>query len=72
MNFDYSALIGLIVQVYGTRRKFAAAMGMTESSLSNKLTGVTEWKPSEIYKAKELLSISDEKFCAYFFTRKVA
>lgn len=72
MNFDYSALIGLIIQVYGTRKKFAADMGMPESSLSNKLTGITEWKPSEIYKAKKLLSISDEKICDYFFTLKVA
>lgn len=72
MNFDYKALIGLIITVYGTRRKFAAAMEMTESSLSNKLTGITEWKPSEIYNAKKLLSIQDEEICAYFFTPKVA
>ena len=71
MSFDYSALKGKIIEVYGTRRKFAEAMGMTQSSLSCKLSGAVKWAPAEMYKAQELLGFPDDQICVYFFKRKV-
>ena len=71
MSFDYSALKGKIIEVYGTRKRFAEAMGMTQSNLSNKLSSAVKWSPAEMYKAQELLSIPDDKICVYFFKREV-
>ncbi len=71
MSFDFSALKGEIIKTYGTRKKFAEAMGMTQSNLSNKLNGAVKWSHVEIYKAQELLSIPDDKIHAYFFKREV-
>lgn len=71
MSFDYSALKGKIVEVFGTRKAFALAMGIPQSGLSGKLAGKVKWSPAEMYKAQELLGIPDDQMCAYFFKRKV-
>ena len=39
MCFDYSALIGRIIEKYGNRYAFAYALGLSECSLSLKLVG---------------------------------
>lgn len=44
-------------------------MGLSERSVSLKLTGVRQWTQSEIYKAKELLKIEDKEIVKYFFIR---
>ena len=71
--FDYSKLIGRIIEKYGTRGNFAKAIGISENSMSQKLTNkmaittddIKEWcKP-------ELLDIPCDQIGAYFFTPKV-
>ncbi|HDF4927721.1 TPA: DUF739 family protein, partial [Staphylococcus aureus] len=57
MCFDYSALIGRIIEKYGNRYAFAYAIGLSERSLSLKLNDKIGWRDSEIAKACELLSI---------------
>lgn len=71
MEFDFSELTGRIITVYGSRRRFAEAMDMTEGSLSMKLNNKTGWSPTEIYKSLDLLSIEPERIGTYFFTPKV-
>lgn len=71
MSFDYSKLLGKIVEVYGTQQKFSDAMNLSERSISLKLNGKTGWKQSEIVQASNLLGIPAELISQYFFTQKV-
>lgn len=71
MPYDYSKLYGLIVEKYGTQAKFAKALGISERSLSLKLTGKRPWKQPQISRSCELLGISDIDLQLYFFTIKV-
>lgn len=71
MEFDFSELTGRIITVFGSRKRFAEAMEMTDSNLSMKLNNRTGWSTTEIYKSLDLLSIEPEKIGTYFFTPKV-
>ena len=71
MSFDYSKLSGLIEEKFGTRAKFALAMGFSERTLSLKMSGKVEWKPSEMCKACEIFGIEKKDIPIYFFTPKV-
>lgn len=69
--YDYSKLLGRIVEKFGTQAKFAEAMGISERSLSLKLNGKVGWKQPEIAKACSLLELEDFDIPVYFFTLKV-
>jgi hypothetical protein len=71
MGFNYSKLIGKIVEVFGTRAKFSHAMGLSERTISLKLNNKISWKQPEINKACELLSIPAAEIPAYFFATMV-
>ena len=71
LAFDYSKLNGKIVEVYGTQYNFAAAMSLSERSVSLKLNGKRSWKNEEIVRACELLKIDIQQMPDYFFTIKV-
>ena len=71
MAYDYSKLQGRIVEKYGTQGKFASALGLSEHSLSKKLTGQTHFKQQEITKSCDLLGIAVPEMHEYFFTMKV-
>ena len=71
--FDYRKLIGRIIEKFGTRRAFAEAVGISENSMSQKLSNkmaittddIKEWcKP-------EFLDIPCSEIGVYFFTPKV-
>lgn len=68
--FDYSALIGRIVEIYGKREAFAKAIGMTPATLSHKLTGKAEWRQEEIKEACHVLNIPPEEVGKYWFREK--
>lgn len=68
MPYNYSKLLGRIVEVFGTQSKFADKMGLSERSVSLKLNGKVGWKQNEITKACSILTIKDEDIAAYFFT----
>lgn len=70
MCFDYSALIGRIIEKYGNRYAFAYAIGLSERSLSLKLNDKIGWRDSEIAKACELLSIPEKKYKYIFLIIK--
>ena len=71
MQFDYSKLIGRIVEVFRTRRAFAKQLGLSDMVLSNRLGNKAEWSDREIVKSCELLGIPLEEAHNYFFTLKV-
>lgn len=69
--FNYSKLRGRIAEKYKQHAAFAKALGISTRSLSLKLTGKTEFRPSEIIKAIQLLELTNNDISAYFFTLKV-
>ena len=68
MPYNYSKLLGRIVEKVGTRANFAEKMGLSERSMSLKLNGRVGWKQTEISKACEILEILPAEIPAYFFT----
>ena len=71
MPYDYSKLIGRIVELFQTRKNFAKVMEMSVSALSNKLHGTSSFSQDEIFRIIKLLQISPDEVMAYFFTLKV-
>lgn len=71
MSYDYSKLLGRIVEKQGTRARFASAMDISERSLSLKLNDKVPWKDTEISKACNILDIEDAEMHLYFFKYKV-
>ena len=71
MAYCYDKLKGKIVEVFGTRKRFSDAMGISEVTITHKLQGKIQWKQSEILKACELLNIPLGDIPAYFFALKV-
>ncbi len=69
MKFDNRNLKNRIKEVYENQISFAKKMGLSERSVSLKLTGARQWTQSEIYRAKELLKIEDKDIAKYFLTR---
>lgn len=71
MEYDYSKLIGRIAERFRTQVGFAAALGMSEHSLSVKLNSKIAWKQTEIMAACRLLDIPHDEIGNYFFNLKV-
>lgn len=67
MNYDYSKLLGRIVEVCGTQGKFASKLNLSERTVSLKLNGKVGWKQEEIEKACKVLRISPKNIPEYFF-----
>lgn len=67
MAFNYSKLVGKIVEVFGTQLRFSEAMGLSERTISLKLNSKVEWKQGEIARACNLLGIETDDIPAYFF-----
>lgn len=71
MSYNYSKLLGRIVEKVGTQGMFAEAIGLSERTVSLKLNGKIDWKQSEIADACRVLDIRDRDIPLYFFTIKV-
>lgn len=67
MPYNYSKLLGRIVEKVGTQGAFAEKMELSERSVSLKLNGKTGWKQAEIARACVILEIRDEEIHSYFF-----
>lgn len=69
MNFNYSKLIGRIVEKYGSRAAFAEADGRSENTISRKLNHKMAITSADIIKwsSKEYLDIPAEEIHEYFF-----
>lgn len=71
MNYDYSKLNGKIKEVCDTQDIFAKKMGISTTSVNNKLNNKTPFTQNEIDMAIQILNIKPEEIQAYFFTQKV-
>jgi len=65
---SYPKLRGAIREKFGTQEAFAKAMGKSETTISSKLTGKTEWDRQEIEDACRLLEIPLAEAHTYFFS----
>lgn len=71
MKYDYSKLIGRIIEKYGTRKNFAKAMKISPETLSKRLSGKRDFSRDEIYNISSLLEIPFNELEPYFFASKV-
>lgn len=71
MAFDYSKLLGRIIEKFGTRAAFAEAVGLAESSVSNRLKHRVQISSEEIMLWGQVLDIPAEEIPAYFLTPEV-
>ena len=67
MPYNYSKLLGRIVEKVGTQSKFAEKMELSERTVALKLNGKVGWKQDEIAKACSVLDIRDMDIPNYFF-----
>ena len=66
--FDYRKLDGRIHEVCGSHKQFAKLMGVSATTISNKLTNKVYFSQEEIQKAGEILSLKPGSVSEYFFT----
>ena len=67
MPFNYSKLDGLITEKFKTRAAFAKAIGLSERSLSLKMSGKNYWTQPQIKQCCEVLGIPEKDIPIYFF-----
>lgn len=71
--FDYRKLIGRIIEKFGTRKAFAEAVGISENSMSQKLSNKMAITNDDIvlWCQPKYLDIPCVQIGVYFFTLKV-
>ena len=69
-EFDYRELRGLIRSKFGTQENYAKAIGISNTSLQERLSNKVPFKQTEIIMTKQLLGLSAEKMDETFFTLK--
>ena len=67
----YNKLKGRIIEKYGSQGKFAAALGMTENTVSRKMQDKVEFSKDDMVRWAELLDIDPSEFWDYFFADKL-
>ncbi len=67
MAYEYNKLKGRIIEKYGSRRKFAEILGLSEVSMSKKLNGTVQFTQEDIIKWCNLLEIPEVEIGGYFF-----
>lgn len=65
--YDYSKLLGKIIEKFGNKSNFASKMKLSERTISLKLNNKVEFKQKEIVNACYLLDIPIEQVYMYFF-----
>lgn len=67
-KYDYSELQGLIRAKFGNQENYAKAIGISLTSLSERLANRVPFKQPEIMATKEILNLSPEQVDKLFFT----
>jgi len=70
--YDYSKLRGKIREVFGTQEAFAKAMGLSTTTISDKLNNKLQWTQKEMDRAIDLLKIDASELPVYFYTKSSA
>ena len=70
MDFDFSKLLGRIVEKFGTRKAFCEVASIPESALSYRLSNKNRFTMDEIYRIvqPDCLDIDPAEIGIYFFT----
>lgn len=71
MSWDYSKLKGKIKEKFSTQDNFAEALGMSRTSLSQRLNNQLEFSQNEIARAMNLLGEDEANMVQFFYTPKV-
>ena len=66
-KYDYSKLLGRIKEYCGKQCVFAAAMGLSERSVSLKLNNIRCWTQQEMQRACDVLMFPSAEIPNYFF-----
>ena len=67
MEFTYNKLRGRIVEKFGSQENFANRLGISQNTLSKKMTCKVGISQDDIIKWAELLDIKEYEFHDYFF-----
>lgn len=70
-TYNYSKLKGKIIEVFGSQRAFASALGKGEEYVSRFLNGRFFLEQPELETWMELLDVPFEEVRVYFFTHQV-
>ena len=68
MAKTYNKIRGKIVEVFGSQREFAKAIGLSEQSVTAKLNGRTDLSQDDILKWADALKLEVSDIGNYFFT----
>ena len=71
MQYAYNMLRGRIVEKCGNQGKFTKKMGLSDRSVSMKLSGQRQWTQKDIVRACDVLDIPYAEIPAYFFAPEV-
>lgn len=69
MKYDYSKLRGLIREHVGTLKNFSEALGISATSLNERLNNNVAFKQDEMDKALEILNQDPESIREIFYSR---
>lgn len=67
MAKTYNRIRGRIVEIFGSQREFAKAIGLSEQSVTAKLNGRTDLSQDDILKWSEALRLEATDIGSYFF-----
>lgn len=70
MKYDYSRLIGKIIEVFGSRKKFAQHIGWPESTVCLKLRSASKFTQDQIFQIITALGLTVADIPDYFFVVK--
>ena len=68
----YPKVRGKIIEVYGSQRAFAEAIGKTEQTVTAKLTAKSPFSMDDIKEWSTALQIATDSIGDYFFTHEVS
>ena len=67
INLTYQKLRGRIIEKYGTQERFCEELGISQTSMSKKMTGKTGFSQKDIINWCELLDIDLKEVGSYFY-----
>ena len=72
MVFDYSRLRGRIIERFGSQREFANHLGVSEQTITSKMTSKTFLGQDDIIAWSEALDIEANDIGSFFFAKKLS
>ncbi|MBS5308773.1 DUF739 family protein [Clostridium sp.] len=70
MSYDYRKLCGKIKEKYGTQEKFSKELGLSRTTVNQKLNNKIEFTQEEMTKTVKILDLAVNDIPEYFFCVK--